>query len=85
MASMKSVVLPLLEELSVEDDTRMGLWKRCTTIIANWENFKVIMTSLIADGLIEKKSARPATGGDIAVFGLTAQGVEVVNTFTVEE
>jgi len=82
MASMKSILLPLLEEISDGADTRLALHERCKDVIPDWHQFKRIFSGLIADGLIARKGTVFNTfGWDIVVFGLTEDGMSVVQSF----
>jgi hypothetical protein len=80
MATMKNVILPILEDIAQGDDTRMGLHKRCEHLVPAWFHFKRVFSFLIADGLVEQTGAKPGTGGAIAIFGLTEVGRDVVQS-----
>jgi len=76
MATMKNVVLPILEEISTGEGTRMQLHDRCKNIMSNWSQFKRIFSSLLADGLIERKDVSWPNQ-----FAITKEGKEVVQSF----
>ena len=82
MPTMKNVILPVLEEVARGDNTRMGHHSNCMHLVPTWFHFKRIFSLLIADGLVERTGAKPGTGGVIAIFGLTDEGKEVVQSFT---
>ena len=76
MATMKNVVLPILEEISTGDGTRMELHDRCKDIIASWSQFKRIFSSLLAEGLIARKDVSWPDQ-----FEITEEGREIVQSF----
>ena len=82
MATMKNVILPVLEEVALGDNTRMGHHSNCEHLVPAWFHFKRIFIQLIADGLVERTGSKPGTGGAIAIFGLTEAGREVVQSFS---
>jgi len=75
MATMKNIVLPILEELSTGDGTRMQLHDRCKNIIASWTQFKRIFSMLLADGLIARKDVSWPDQ-----FEITEEGREIVQS-----
>ena len=81
MASMKNIILPILEEVSLATNTRMGHHGNCKHLVPAWFHFKRVFSLLIADGLVEQTGSKPGTGGAIALFGLTKAGKEVVQSF----
>jgi predicted transcriptional regulator len=73
---MKNLVLPVLEEISTGSATRMDLWKRCGVDVS-WEQFKRIFSSLLADGLIERKWHTMRLG-QADQFDITKEGRAIV-------
>ena len=80
MAIMKNVVLPILEEISTGEGTRMELHDRCKDIMTNWPQFKRIFSSLLADGLIGRKWSTMRLG-QADQFEITKEGREIVQSF----
>lgn len=82
MASMKNILLPILEEISDGPASRVDLHNRCKDIIPDWPQFKRIFSGLIADGLVSRKGTGfNIFSRDIVLFGLTEEGETVVQTF----
>ena len=79
MATMKNLVLPILTEISTGEGTRVELHGRCKDIMTNWPQFKRIFSSLLSDGLVERKWSTMRLGRPDQ-FVLTKKGKAVVQS-----
>jgi hypothetical protein len=84
MGMMKQIGLAVLEDIHLDGPaTRKELWER--NQVCSWEMFKRMLGKLTVDGMVVRLQADPErTDPAVDTFGLTAEGVELVQELLCE-
>ena len=80
MGIMKKLGFSILEAIQVQPGTRMEIFENCETVFSfhnGWQDFKRVLSILIADGLVVRHVNPEDRGLD--TFFLTAEGISLVD------